>query len=131
MTYDDLRNMFTAYMQKVVAHAKIDYIRRKTAQSKRCTQRTLPERQESSYEQDFRLAPQNEFDFEEQRLADSFASLPLIRRQILTLLFVQELTAMEVAEELGCSLDYVYSNKRRALRKMQDQLREGGEYDDL
>ena len=131
MRDDDLRNMFTAYMQKVVTHAKIDYIRRKIAQGKKGVSPNLPERQESSYEQDFRLAPQNEFDFEEQRLADSFASLPLIRRQILTLLFVQELTAMEVAEELGCSLDYVYSNKRRALQKMQDQLREGGEYDDL
>jgi RNA polymerase sigma factor (sigma-70 family) len=84
-----------------------------------------------SYEQDFRLTSNADFDFEEQRLANSFASLPLMRRQILKLLFVQGFTAMEVAEELGCSLDYVYSNKRRALQKLRDQMQEGGEYDDV
>jgi len=130
MRDDDLRNMFTAYMQKVVANAKFDYIRRKATQSKRGVEPDLPEWQEHSYEQNFRLAPQNEFDFEEQRLADSFALLPLMRRQILTLLFVQGLTAMEVAEELGCSLDYVYTSKRRALQKLREQM-EGGAFDDL
>ena len=128
---DDLRNMFTAYMQKVVEHAKIDYIRRKAAQGKRSVKSDWSEQHEHSYEQSFRLVPQNDFDFEEQRLADSFASLPLMRRRILTLLFVQGLTAMEVAEELGCSLNYVYTNKRRALQRLQEQLREGGEDDDL
>jgi len=131
MRDDDLRNMFTAYIQKVVEHAKIDYIRRKASKDKKDARPDFPERQDTSYEQTFRLAPQNEFDFEEQRLADSFASLPLIRRKILTLLFVQGLTAMEVAEELGCSLDYVYSNKRRALQRLQEQMREGGVDDDL
>ena len=126
---DDLRNQFTAFIQKVVYHAKVDYIRRKTAQSKKGNKPSLPEWHDTSYEQNFRLAPQNEFDFEEQRLADSFAALPLMRRQILTLLFAQGLTAMEVAEELGCSLDYVYSNKRRALQRLQEQLREGGDDD--
>jgi len=127
---DDLRNRFTAYMQKVVYHAKVDYIRRKKAQRPNdavCAAETPA----LSYEQDFRLASDADFDFEEQRLADSFASLPLIRKQILKLLFVEGLTAMEVAEELGCSLDYVYSNKRRALQKLRGQLREGGELDDV
>ena len=54
-----------------------------------------------------------------------------MRKQILKLLFVQGLTAMEVAEELGCSLDYVYTNKRRALQKLRDQLVESGENDEL
>jgi len=131
MMHDDLRNRFTAYMQKVVYHAKVDYIRRKNASGQKGAMPDLPEQQDPSYEQDFRLEPDTEFDFEEQRLADSFASLPLMQRKILTLLFVQGLTAMEVAEELGCSLDYVYSNKRRALQKLQEQLREGSEQDEL
>jgi RNA polymerase sigma factor (sigma-70 family) len=126
---DDLRNQFTAFMQKVVYHAKVDYIRQKKARHANAEIESA-ETPVLSYEQDFRLEPDAEFDFEEQRLADSFASLPLMRRRILTLLFVQGLTAMEVAEELGCSLDYVYSNKRRALQKLQEQLREGGEQDE-
>jgi len=127
---DDLRNRFTAYMQKVVYHAKVDYMRRKKAQYPRA-EIDAAEAPSLSYEQDYRLASDAEFDFEEQRLADSFASLPLIRKQILKLLFVEGLTAMEVAEELGCSLDYVYTNKRRALQKLRDQLEEGGENDEL
>jgi len=126
---DDLRNQFTAYMQKVVYHTKVDYIRRKKAKRPHAEVDTA-EALALSYEQDFRLASDADFDFEEQRLADSFASLPLIRRQILKLLFVEGLTAMEVAEELGCSLDYVYTNKRRALQKLRDQLEEGGENDE-
>ena len=117
-------------MQKVVYHAKVDNIRRKKAQYPRVEVETV-EVPALSYEQDFRLASDVDFDFGEQRLADNFASLPLIRRQILKLLFVQGLTAMEVAEELGCSLDYVYTNKRRALQKLRDQLEEGGENDEL
>ena len=129
MHYDDLRNQFTAYMQKVVYHAKVDYIRRKKVHHSNAGADAATA-SELSYEQDFRLASDADFDFEEQRLADSFASLPLIRKQILKLLFVQGLTAMEVAEELGCSLDYVYSNKRRALEKLRDQMQEGGEHDE-
>ena len=127
---DDLRNQFTAYMQKVVYHAKVDYIRRKKAKCLRA-QVDSAEALVLTYEQDFHSTSDADFDFEEQRLADSFASLPLIRKQILKLLFVEGLTAMEVAEELGCSLDYVYSNKRRALQRLRDQLLEGGEHDDL
>jgi len=130
MNNDDLRNRFTAYMQKVVYHAKVDYIRRKKAQ--RSSSDTVPTgSSDLTYKQDFRSASDVDFDFEEQRLADIFASLPLIRKQILKLLFVQGLTAMEVAEELGCSLDYVYSNKRRALQKLRDQLQKGDEHDEL
>jgi len=129
MRDDDLRNQFTAYMQKVVYHAKVDYIRWKKARRPRA-QVDSAEALELSYEQDFRSASDADFDFEEQRLADSFASLPLIRKQILKLLFVQGLTAMEVSEELGCSLDYVYSNKRRALQRLRDQMQEGGEHDE-
>ena len=130
MHEDDHRNRFTAYMQKVVYHAKVDYIRQKKAQ-RTDTEVCVDDVTALSYEQDFRLTSDADFDFEEQRLANSFASLPLMRRQILKLLFVQGLTAMEVAEELGCSLDYVYSNKRRALQKLRDQMQEGGKHDDV
>ena len=130
MNNDDLRNRFTAYMQKVVYHAKVDYIRRRKTQ-RPSSDVDSAKASELSYEQDFRLVSDADFDFEEQRLADNFASLPLIRRQILKLLFVNGLTAIEVAEELGCSLDYVYSNKRRALQKLRDQLQEEGAKDEI
>jgi len=129
MNDGDLRNQFTAYMQKVVYHAKVDYIRRKKAQQPKA-EVSCAEVSDLAYEQDFRTVPETEFDFEERRLANSFETLPLIRRKILTLLFVQGLSAMEVAEEIGCSLDFVYTSKRRALQKLREQMQESGEYDD-
>ena len=80
MRDDDLRNQFTAYMQKVVYHAKVDYIRRKKAQ-RPIPELRLHEAAEPSYEQDFSLVSEPDFDFEEQRLANHVTSLPLIRRK--------------------------------------------------
>jgi hypothetical protein len=75
-------------MEKVVDHAKIDYIRMKNAKSRK-SEVHLEDLPEQSYEQDFRLTPSDEFDFAEEKLAECFSQLPLMRRRILTLLFVE------------------------------------------
>jgi DNA-directed RNA polymerase specialized sigma24 family protein len=38
------------------------------------------------------------------------------------------LTAPEVAEKLGCSVNYVYNEKHRTLRKIRDMM-EGDDHD--
>lgn len=124
---DDLRNMFTAWIKKVIIHAKIDYIRRNAAEEKKHSRLSLADVPEPSYEQDFRLTPENEFDFAEEKLAEAFAELPLLRRQILTLSFAERLTAMEIAEQLNCSVEYVHLQKHRTLKALRDKLLNGGE----
>jgi len=130
MSDDDLRNVFTAYIQKVIRNAKVDYIRRKAAQIKMEAKLGSLERRELSYEQDFNLGPQDGFSFGNGYLADDFASLSPTQQQILTLLIVQGYSPTEVAKMLNRPVSYVYDQKRYALHKLREQM-EGGEEDDL
>lgn len=68
---------------------------------------------------------QEAFDFEEEKLAQAFSELPLMRREVLRLLFVEELTPSEIAKQLHCSLNYVHKQKSRALQKLRAALLEG------
>jgi len=121
-----VRNRFTAWMEIVVRNINTDYTRRKAVKDKKVVHYTA-EIPDESYEQNFNLSPQDEFDFAEEKLADVFAGLPLLRKRILILTFIEELTAMEIAEQLNCSVEYVYDQKRRALEKMRKQLSEEDE----
>lgn len=68
---------------------------------------------------------QEAFDFEEEKLAQAFSALPLMRREVLRLLFVEELTPGEIAAKLHCSMNYVHKQKSRALQKLRAALTDG------
>lgn len=68
---------------------------------------------------------QEAFDFEEEKLAQAFSELPLMRREVLRLLFVEELTPGEIAAKLHCSMNYVHKQKSRALQKLRAALTDG------
>jgi RNA polymerase sigma factor (sigma-70 family) len=120
-----LLGRFTAYMELVVTHARIDCLRRQDYRKSEVSPEHCPT-DRFGYED--RL-PENksEFDFEEGKLADAFSRLNLLRKRILTLVFVEGLPAREVAERLNCSVEYVYLQKHRALKKLRDQLMNGGD----
>lgn len=62
------------------------------------------------------------FDFEEQRLAEAFRELPLMRRRILEMLFVEELTPSEIAAKLHCSVQHVYNQRSLAIKRLRERL---------
>ena len=64
------------------------------------------------------------FDFEEERLAKAFFELPLMRREVLRLLFVCEMTPEEISRRLHCSASYVRKQKFYALKKLRELLEE-------
>lgn len=68
---------------------------------------------------------QKSFEFEEEHLANAFAALPLLRQKVLEMLFVQELTPLEISKRMHCSVKYVYDQKYLALQKLRRLL--GGE----
>ena len=113
----------------MVRHARRDYEKSEKLSGKGQTQISLEDVPEPAYEQDFSIVTKSEFDFEEQRLAESFAVLPLLRRQVLTMMFAEDLSTVEIARRLNCSTDYVYKLKQRALKKLKD-LMIGGNEDD-
>lgn len=67
---------------------------------------------------------ENEFVFEEERLASAFQQLPERRKKLLEYLFIEDLAPKDVATRLGCSVDYVYHLKRYTLRTLRKALRE-------
>jgi len=123
---DPIRGRFTAYMEKVVYHAKIDYVRKHTKQIQTVSLEEVSPMM-SMYEYDWQLglAIPNEFNFAEQKLSNAFSDLPILRQQILKLIFIQGLSAQEVALKMNCSVEYVYKQKHLALKRLRDKLISG------
>ena len=67
------------------------------------------------------------FDFQEERLAEAFYKLPLMKRKILELLFIECIKPEEIASRLNCSSDYVYLQRKRAINKLRKELSMGGD----
>jgi len=130
MNDDDLRNTFTAFLEVVIRRIQIDYTRRKKVQAKRQAVLFLADVPEPSYEPDFLPSLSDEFDFAESRLAHTFSTLPLMQQQVLTLLFVDELSAEEIAERLHCTRDYVYTAKLRAAKRIRLRFEGGDQNED-
>ena len=66
-----------------------------------------------------------DFDFDEERIARAFADLPVMRKEVLRLLFVEQRMPKEIAERLHCSVQFVSVQKQRALAKLRKVLSEG------
>ena len=115
---------FTAWLEQVITNVGIDYYRRQE-RNKRERNMELFLESAQSYEQPLPIN-EKEFEFEEEKLSQAFSKLNSMRRHILTLIFVEGLSAQETADKLCCSVDYVYLQKHRALKKLRNQLLEGG-----
>ena len=124
--YDDidLFRRFTAYMELVVTHAGIDYVRMQAFRKNEVVY-GLTSPNDSVDFNDLPIS-RHEFEFEEKRVADVFSQLSILRKQILTLTYVEGLYAQETADRLNCSVDYVFKQKHMAQKKMREQLMNGG-----
>lgn len=126
---DYLRARFTMWLNTTLIHARQRYLVKEARKPD-----TIPldeELAEILADPIDYFAPiersQTEFDFEEEKLAKAFSELPLMRREVLRLLFVEDKKPEEIAEILHCSLDYVYKHKSRALLKLREALTKGGD----
>jgi RNA polymerase sigma factor (sigma-70 family) len=117
----DLLRRFTVYMELVVTHARIDYSRRQDGKEREVSLDQFPQDETAVYEDPLPVSG-DKFDFEEDRLSKAFSELNLLRKRLLTFIFVDGLSAQETADRLGCSVDYVYLQKHRALKALRDQL---------
>ena len=117
---EKFRAEFTSWLTTLMRRARIDYFRSKEREVK-----TIPLDEVSETEfavQDRYAISESSFQFEEERLARAFFSLPLQRQQILTMLYVDELPPEEIARILNCSVDYVYKTKSRSLNSLRKML---------
>jgi len=123
---DVLRARFTSWLSTLLWRARIDYVRSKAKEVKTVPIDDLSEVELSKV--DHYTFTESEFQFEEERLAEAFFSLPLHRQRILTMLFVEGLTPAEIAQVLHCRPNYVSVQRHRALKELRRILtKEGGE----
>lgn len=128
---DELRARFTKWLETTVYRARIDYIRRNAGDCETLSLEDVPEEvlavdhNEDSWIRD--SEGKDAFDFEEERLAKAFRELPLMRRKILTMLFVQEKKPEEIAAALHCSVQHVYNQRSLAIGKLRAMLEKGGD----
>lgn len=120
-----LRAEFTSWLTTLMRRARADYFRSKAREVKTVS---LDEVNETDLAvRDKYTLLESAFQFEEERLARAFFSLPLQRQQILTMLYVDELSPEEISRILHCSVDNIYKTRRRtlnSLRKMLEELEE-------
>jgi len=121
----DLLRTFTAWVSKVVNYARQEYLR---TLDRIAIEVPLDDAPVAllSYEDHLPIS-EDEFEFTEEKLSETFFGLSLLRRRILTYIYVDLLTPQEIADKLNCSADYVYLQKHRALKAMRDRLIRGGE----
>jgi len=74
--------------------------------------------------------PVSDFELEERRISDALSKLTLLQRRILTLRYIYRFHVQEIADILGCSVEFVYRHKHRAIKKLRDDILRGGEPDE-
>lgn len=123
---DELRGRFTRFMEVMVKRARLNYL-----EKMRCQLITVPldEVSETLLADNtaFPTDVSGDFDFEEERLANAFSQLPLMRQRILMMLFAEELTPKEIARRMNCSVNHVYNQRSLAIKRLRQLLEEGGE----
>lgn len=128
---DPLRAKFTAWLTTTLIHAKYKFLENRRKEMKIISLEEIPvdliEDPTDYYCHIERT--RTDFEFEEERLAKAFSELPLMRREVLRLLFVDELTVEQAAQQLCCSQDMVRQQKSRAIRKLRAVLAATGEDD--
>lgn len=124
---DFLRARFTMWLNTTLIHAKQRFLEKNTQKLILIPlDEVLTESLEDPNDCFLRVeSSQDAFDFEEEKLAQAFSALPLMRREVLRLLFVEEKIPDEIAKQLHCSLNYVHKQKSRALQKLRAALTEG------
>ena len=128
---NEVQYRFTAWLQKMVKRARIDYLRMKRSRDREESLNDYSRTKNLTYE--MKLIPakdleKGEYDFEREDIAHAFSLLSITKRKVLLFLFVEELTPKEIAELLCCSVQSVSNLKRKALKKLKEILEENNEF---
>lgn len=125
---DELRARFTAWLDTTLYRAKLKYLENHKSKLECISFDEIPADliEDPTDYYTYVERSHTDFDFEEEKLAKAFSELPLMRREVLRMLFVEDKTPEEISMQLHCSVNYVHLQKSRALKKLRTSLMEGG-----
>ncbi len=127
MIYDQeenslLRARFTKWLEITLYRAKIDYLRKKEVEQKllyfdevgyEITDDIIIERE---------IIEQSAIDFTLDFLEYAFGLLSDVQKEIITLIYLNELKPIEIAHILGCSVPQVYKQRKKALEILKSVI---------
>ena len=128
---DELRARFTGWLEVTLYRAKLNYVKRREREKDIVYVDVFPEElwvsenPERNWIQG--VTEPGAFQFEEERLEKAFHTLSEQKKEILTMLFVEERTPKEIASQMDCSLQHVYKQRSQALKQLKQMLETGGE----
>lgn len=113
--------MFTAWLEKLLHYAKLDYIRKEREKFYIISLDVLPEYYLSCEPS----VKSGRMYFENEMLEDAFLSLTELRRKVIYMYFIEGLTSVEIAKLLNIKSENVRKIKERALSKLRNILLSG------
>ena len=125
---DRFRGEFTNWLNTTLSRAKADYFALPEHNQRELSLDAIPVDLLADPTDCFYAVERSgtDFDFEEARLAHAFSELPLMRREVLRLLFVEMKEPAEIAAILHCSINFVHLQKSRALKQLRELLADTG-----
>ena len=124
---DELRARFTSWLDITLIRARSDYFDHLNSRPDEASYDQLPADLFPDPHDYFESVERgSDFEFEEVRIAQAFSELPLMRREVLRLLFVEMKDPEEISKILHCTTNYVHLQKSRALKRLRELLTEGG-----
>ena len=120
-----LKARFTLWLDRLMYRARINYLEKYYSAPDSIGLTEVPEEllaNEDVY--DLAVETEDGFVFEEERLAQAYRRLPLMKKRILSMSFVDQLSPAEIAERLHCSIRTVYNQKYRAIKALKEWLGE-------
>lgn len=124
---DELRARFTGWLTRLSRRVRIHFLLEQAARSEVVSLTDLSPEPEAPDYQDTLFNDYYGFHFQDEQLADAFASLSAEKQQILSMSFVEKMKPREIAAYLGCLPQHVYDQKYHALKKLQADHTKGGD----
>ena len=117
---DELRARFTVWMERLLYRAKIDYIRQLKSVPNEVSLDSIE--QTKFTEELHEVVSFENFEFENESLRAAFSKLPPKKREVLRLLFLEQLDPEDVAKRLGCSVGNIYNLRSMALKTIKEKM---------
>lgn len=122
---DELRARFTKWMQVLAYRTRRKYLAACVNRADKISLEDVSEEFLSVDDLPTVSVAEEDFEFEGEALAKAFARLPEKKKQVLIMLFVQQMDSEEAARELGCDVHNIYKHHSLALKQLREALQGG------
>lgn len=117
---DELKNRFTAWLETVLKNAKLNYLHKELKRIR--TMISLENYNTDEFWCETEEARCEDFFFENEKVYNAYKELSDMQKKVLTMLFIQDMSIVEISKTLGVSYAYVKKVKCIAIKKLRKKL---------